>query len=469
MRKIAAFLIFLLAGAMVPAGIVKAEVTPVATFQVVAGQPWTKEIPGAIVNWTGEFDWNGKGWEATFSVYFTETGYQHGVSATENGFVDSDGKYIWIITNLQTQDNPETKELGLMESWHDLTVKFIDPLTGKVIIDNDFNGETYTLRVGDNIDVSGELPDSNGYEKTVLELKDIKTGLFGSKAVLVLHHITAVSGTVEVYPNPGYPPGTELGPGSENQTNEEPKIPPLNLSTPTAMIVVGENAAGTDVAAGAKVGIAVQKWIDIIKEKTGDVVIPGLGGLGAKLATLPSKNLNADAMLDTEVSDPGKIGMIVYSVGGPAANQYSAMLNNRTDLPVRFVKENDRWYLVSKYGDRWSGSYGVIMIIPAIRNVDEFKESLMKGNIKIADVLVAGLDRWGTYAACDLLKGEFLKPVKGIQPDKDLMSIVQLQAQVLAMFADPFSIFEIGFDPTKVPITAIIVDKDERIVKVFVG
>ncbi len=37
------------------------------------------------------------------------------------------------------------------------------------------------------------------------------------------------------------------------------------------------------------------------------------------------------------------------------------------------------------------------------------------------------------------------------------------------MFADPFSIFEIGFDPTKLPITAIIVDKDGKIVKVVMG
>ena len=109
------------------------------------------------------------------------------------------------------------------------------------------------------------------------------------------------------------------------------------------------------------------------------------------------------------------------------------------------------------------------MLIPAVRDINEFKENLMKGNIKIMDVLVAGLDRWGTYAACDLLKGEFLKPVKDIQPDKNFMSIVQLQAQVLAMFTDPFSIFEIGFDPTKLPITAIIVDKDGKIVKVVSG
>jgi len=34
--------------------------------------------------------------------------------------------------------------------------------------------------------------------------------------------------------------------------------------------------------------------------------------------------------------------------------------------------------------------------------------------------------------------------------------------QILAMFADPFSIFEVGLDPTKLPITAIIVDKDGK-------
>ncbi|WP_048148976.1 hypothetical protein [Palaeococcus ferrophilus] len=477
MKRLATLLIFLLAGAMVPAGMVIAEQQPVTTLQVVASQTWTKEIPGAVVNWTGTFDYSKEdGWEAAFAVYFTETGNTHGVAATEKGFVDADGKYIWFLKNVQTEDNPENKELGLLESWHELVVKFIDPLSGKVIIDNEFNGETYTLYVGDEIDISEELADA-WQEKTILELKGINTGLFGSKAVLVLHHITAMSGTVEVYPNPGNPAGTELGEGApapaENQTEPTPKIPHLNPSTPTAVIIVGEHAAGADVAAGAKVGIAVQKWIDIIKDKTaGEAARTFLGPLGpaiTKATMAPVQNLNADAMLDTEVTDPENLALVVYSVGGPAANQYSAMLNNRTDLPVRFVKEDGRWYLVSKTGERWSGSYGVIMLIPASKDAYELKMNLMSGKFKIMDVLVAGLDRWGTYAACELLQGEFLKPISGMKPDADLMTVITLQTQVLTMFADPFSIFEVGPDPTKVPITAIIVDKNGKIVKVLVG
>jgi len=480
MKRLAAFLIFLLAGAMMPAGIAVAE-SPVATFQVVAGEPWTKEIPGAIVNWTGEFDYPSNGWEAMFSVYFTETSHQHGVPATKYGFVDSDGKYIWILTDVQTQDSSESKELGLMERWHDLVVKFIDPISGKVVIDNIYNGKTYTLHIGDKVDITGELPDSSIHEQTVLELKNIETGLFGSKAVLVLHHITAVRGTVEVYPNPGYPPGTELGenatPGpSENQTNESPKIPPLNLSTPTAMIVVGENAAGADVAAGAKVGIAVQKWIDILKDKTaGEAARTVLGPLGpavTKTIMAPVQNLNADAMLDTEVQDPDRIAPVVYTVGGPVANQYTAqILASRNDLPVKFVKENGKWYLVDKYGDKWSGSYGMILVIPTIQNPAELQIRLAEGKIKVADILVAGLDRWGTYAACNLLQGEFMKPILGEKPEPTLKYFLELQTRMLFLFGqNPLDAFTISIDPSnpfKLQPTAIVVDKDGKIVKVI--
>ena len=478
MKKLAAFLIFLLAGAVVPAGMAKAdEPTPVATFQVVAGQPWTKEIPGAVVNWTGEFYYSkGEGWEAAFAVHYTETGHDHGVTATEKGFVDSDGKYIWILTDVKTQDNPETKELGLMESWHDLTVKFIDSLSGKVVIDNDYSGKTYTLYVGDKIDVSGEILDSNINEQTVLELKGIKTGLFGSKAVLILHHITAVSGTVEIYPYTGEPPAPQKP--HQNQTNTTPQIPQLNLSTPTAMIIVGEHAAGADVAAGAKVAIAVQKWIDIIKEKGAEVAVPELGklsGLIAKAVTAPVQNLNADAMLDTEVKDPDRIAPVSYTVGGPVANEYTrAILEKNADrLPVKFVKEGNQWYIVDRAGDKWGKGYGVIIVIPAAETPAELQIRLAEGKIKVADVVVAGTDRWGTYGACDLLQGEFLKPILGEKPRPELEYFIEIQGRALMLFSqNPLEAFTITVDPNnpfKLQVTAIIVDKDGRIVKVLAG
>ena len=468
MKRLAAFLIFLLAGSLVPAGLAGAEdEQPVATFHVVAGQPWTEKIPDAIVNWTGEFYYSkDEGWEANFEVYFTDTGHQHGVGATENGFVDADGKYLWVLTNFKTQDNPKTKELGLLESWNELVVKFIDPLSGKVIIDNDNNGKTYTLYVGDKIDISGEFIGGSMQEKTVLELKDIETGLFGSKAVFVIHHITAVSGTVEVYPNPGYPPGTELGEGTippaGNQTNQtmpqKPLVDPTKV--PAVMIVVGEHAAGADVAAGAKVGIAVQKWIDESDSLIEWLPLPSTVVKAYKEAK--KTFIRADAMLDTEVTDPNKIAPIVYSVGGPAANEYSAMLNNRTDLPVHFVKENGKWYLVSKYGDKWSGSYGVIEIIPSTRTPEEMKEHLLNGDFKLYDVLVAGLDRKGTYAACKLLNANFIGMLNGKKPDPRIMELISLQAQLTTLFTiNPYI--------DQVPATAIIVDENGQIVKVITG
>lgn len=478
MKRLAAFLLFLLAGTMVPAGIVGAEQQLVTTFQVTAGKTWTKEIPGAIVNWTGTFDYSKRdGWEAAFSVYFTETGNTHGVAATENGFVDADGKYIWFLKNVQTEDNPETRELGVLESWHELVVKFIDPLSGKVVIDNDYNGETYTLYVGDEIDISGELADA-WREKTILELRSIETSLFGSKAVLILHHITAVSGTVEIYP---YQEQTsEPNSPNENQTNEttpqKPLIDPAKV--PAVMIVVGEHAAGADVAAGAKVGIAVQKWIDIIKEKGAEFAIPGLGHLGgliAKAVTAPVQNLNADAMLDSEVKDPDRIAPIVYTVGGPVANEYTKLIleKNADRLPVKFIKENGKWYIKDRKGNKWDNGYGIILIIPASENPAELQIRLMNGKIKMADVVVAGTDRVGTYAACELLQGEFLKPLLGEKPKPELEYFLQLQGRMLLLFGqNPLEAFDVNLDPTnpfKFQVTAVIVDKDGRIVKVIVG
>ncbi|MFA4701485.1 hypothetical protein [Pyrococcus kukulkanii] len=472
MKKIPILLIILLGISMVPWGLAS---DAVATLQIVAGEPWIKEIPGAIVNWTGKFYYTNGEWEAEFKVYFTETGNPHSVLATETGIVDADGKYIWILKNVQTQDNPESKELGLFESWYSLTVELIDPISGKVVVSDSRDGRSYTLYIGDKV----EIGQFEGNEKTVLELKDIKTTLLGAKAKLVLHHIIAVSGTVEAYPNPGYPLGTELTEGTaiNNKTIEEPKVPPLNLTTPTAVIIVGENAAGADVAAGAKVAIAVQKWIDIVKEKGGEIAVPELGKLSgaiAKTVTTPIQNLNADAMLDTEVKDPDMVAPIVYTVGGPVANEYTAqILASREDLPVKFVKENGKWYLVSKYGDKWEGSYGVIMTVPAAKDVFELQQRLLEGKIKVADVIVAGLDRWGTYGACELLQGEFLNPILGKEPKKELMPFLELQTRMLFLFSqNPLDAFMFSIDPSspfKLQPIAIVVDKDGKIVKVIGG
>jgi hypothetical protein len=463
MKKAVCLLISLLILSMVP----WTGASEISKFHIKVGEPLELDIPGAHILYDGsEFSYSSRdGWCADLTVKFTETGNVHSVGACEVGFVDADGKYRWFLRNFEETDNPQEIKLGLFEEWNQIEVRAIDPIQGAVTVKDTYKGKTLYFKIGTKI----EIKDRSTNARTVLELKNIETSLLGSKAVFVWHEYKVYEADVVVEEYQEQQPSPSSAPPQANQTNATTPgmLDPTKIMT--AMIVVGENAAGADVAAGAKVAIAVQKWVDIVKEKSGDVVIPGLGGLGTKLATIASKNLNADAMLDTEVTDPGKIGFVVYSVGGPAANRYSAMLNSRTDLPVRFVKENGKWYLVSKSGEKWSGSYGVIMIIPAVRDVDEFKENFMKGNFKIMDVLVAGLDRWGTYAACDLLKGEFLKPVKDIQPDKNFMSLVQLQAQILTMFADPFSIFEVGFDPTKLPITAIIVDKDGKIVKVVMG
>ncbi|WP_297090877.1 hypothetical protein [Thermococcus sp.] len=453
MKRLAAFLIFLLAGAIVPAAVMAEGA--VATIHVEAGMPETITIPGAIVNWTGEFQYTaGKGWEAYFKVHFTETGNPHDVTATERGFVDSDGKYIWILTDVQVTDNPEEKELTLYGEWNQFLVKEINPLTGEAKIYNARDDKIYTLHKGEEVEI-GQFDIT---ERTTLELKD----LTWSSVRLMLHHYTVASGTVEVYPNPGYPPGTELEEGMTptltTNSTPQPFIDPTKV--PAVMIVVGEHAAGADVAAGAKVGIAVQKWIDESDSLIEWLPLPSTVVKAYK--ELKKSFIRADAMLDTEVTDPNKMAPIVYSVGGPAANEYSAMLNNRTDLPVRFVKENGKWYLVSKYGDKWSGSYGVIEVIPSARTPEEMKEHLLNGDFKLYDVLVAGLDRKGTYAACKLLNANFMDMLNGQKPDPRLMNLITLQAQLNMLFSGYFYLDQANA-------VAIVVDENGKIVEVVAG
>ena len=475
MKRLVAFLIFLLAGSLVPAGLAGAqEEQPVATFHIAAGQPQDFRVGDAKIHWDGAFSYSpSDGWSAEFHVVFLDgTGINHSVVATPKGVVDAENRFIWILTDYNLTDSTQEKQLGLFESWNGLTVQLIDPISNKVTV-SDSEGNTYTLHIGEKADVTPTDTISQG--KTVLELKNIITTLAGSKADLVLHHYIITTAEVELYPYQAYQNAT----GEEqNQTNSSPKILPLNISTPTAMIVVGEHAAGADVAAGAKVGIAVQKWIDIIKEKGPEFAVPGigyLGGLIVKTVTAPVQNLNADAMLDTEVKNPDTIAPIVYAVGGPVANEYTkAILEKNADrLPVKFVKEGNQWYIVDKDGNKWGKGYGLILIIPAAENPADFQIRLSEGKTKVADIVVAGTDRWGTYAACGLLQGEFLKLILGGKPEPELEYFLQLQSRILLLFGqNPLEAFDVNLNPTnpfKLQVLAIIVDKDGKIVKVVTG
>jgi hypothetical protein len=479
MRKFAVFLILLLTGAMTAsAGTASAfQGQVLASFQIVSQQTWTKVVQigsiGVKISWTGEFHYSSGEWSALFSVYFEDTGNTHDVYATERGYVDGDGKYIWVLKNVQTTETTESNELAPLESWYQLVVKSIDSSEGKVTVYNDYSGDTYVLRVGDKLDISGAFSAGSISEKTVLELKSIETTMTGARAVLVIHHITASSAVVELYPNSGYPPGTEVSAGGTSTA-----LTPLKPGTPPAMVVVGENAAGADVAAGAKVGIAVQKWIDVVMEKGGQIPSPefrALGDLISKSIGVPVQNLNADAMLDTEVKDPDTLAPVVYTVGGPAANQYTKMIleKNADRLPVKFVKENGKWYLVSKYGDKWSGSYGVIIIIPAADSVINLQKRLAAGKIKVADVVVAGLDRKGTYAACDLLQQEFISPILSGKSIMELQYFVEFQGRMLLLFSnDPVQAFSAtagGSGSFKLQVTAVVVTEYGKIVKVIHG
>lgn len=122
----------------------------------------------------------------------------YGVVVIENGFVDVDGKYIWFFKNVQIEDNFEIREFGVFESWYEFVVKFIDFLSGKVVIDNDYNGEIYIFYVGDEIDILGEFVDV-WCEKIIFELRSIEISFFGFKVVFIFYYIIVVSGMVEIY------------------------------------------------------------------------------------------------------------------------------------------------------------------------------------------------------------------------------------------------------------------------------
>ncbi|WP_054841191.1 hypothetical protein [Thermococcus peptonophilus] len=183
-------------------------------------------------------------------------------------------------------------------------------------------------------------------------------------------------------------------------------------------------------------------------------------------------------MLDTEVSDPDNIAPVVYTVGGPAANQYTKLIleKNEDRLPVKFVKENGKWYLVSKSGDRWSGSYGgVILIIPAADSVVELQKRLTEGQVKVADVVVAGLDRkGGTYAACNLLQRGFIAPpILSGDSISELEYFIEFQSRMLLLFGDdPVQAFTTAAGPSsgfKLQVTAVVVTEYGKIVKVIYG
>ena len=472
MRKVATFLILFFLACTVE--IMAKE--PVTTIHIISGQSTTVQIPHATVEYHGEFWWvNGEICAPIHVIY--DNGGDHGVCARPSGETDPEKLYEFRLENIQFDTWHQIQELkaGDRDAESTFKVDNIDPLLGTVRLYLLQEDRTVTLSVGDSIT-------AKGVPQATIKLTDINIGLFSTTAKFSVTYKTPIEADIVVYHYQAQETSRTVP--NENQTNENPKngspkIPPLNTSTPIAMIVVGEHAVGADVAAGAKVGIAVQKWIDILKDRAaGEAARSLLGPLGPaiiKAIVAPVQNLNADAMLDTEVKDPDTIAPVVYTVGGPVANEYTKTIleKNADELPVKFVKENGKWYLVSRYGDKWGGSYGIILIIPTAKDVFEFQQRRIEGKIKVADIVVAGLDRWGTYAACELLQGEFMKPILGKKPRPELEYFIELQGRVLMLFSqNPLEAFTITIDPSnpfKLQPIAIIVDKNGQIVKVFVG
>ncbi|GEM_PF-2731827 len=467
MKKVAGLVvIFLLFTSL---GTVSARV--VKTFHIVKGQSYTFDLPKAVITIeNAEFNYDPEmGIYVSMMVHYKDTGNEHGTPTSERGETDPDRTYTYYLRNIKFDTWSQTVELEQNEQdpYAVFIVKQIDMLAGKVVIESTW-GEQKSMSIDEEVWVYG-VP------KAKVKLVSIEAGLLSLKAKFQVTYYDPVEAdiVVEEYQEQQASPTP-----TENQTNTAPQIPQLNLSTPTAMIVVGENAAGADVAAGAKVAIAVQKWIDIIKEKGAEVAVPELGklsGLIAKAVTAPVQNLNADAMLDTEVKDPDRISPVVYTVGGPVANEYTKELleENADRLPIKFIKEGNQWYIMDKDGNKWGKGYGVITVIPAGETPAELQIRLAEGKTKVVDVIVAGTDRWGTYGACNLLQGEFMKPILGEKPKPELEYFIEVQSRVLLLFSqNPLEAFTITIDPNnpfKLQTIAIIVDKDGKIVKVVTG
>jgi len=429
----------------------------VKTFHIVKGENYTFELPKATITIENtQFQWI-NGYCVIIHAVYPETGGDHKPCVNKNGSSDPDKTYIYYLKNIKFDTWTQTIELenGEQDPYNVFSVKNIDVLAGKVTILGNHDSKERTLSIDSEVWVYG-VP------KAKVKLVSINVDLFSTTAKFQVTYYDPVEAdiVVETYQEQQSSSSPSPAPSQENQTNATTPgmLDPTKIMT--AMIIVGENAAGADVAAGAKVGIAVQKWID---ESDSLVEMLPVPSTFVKIYKEAKKTMiRADAMLDTEVTDPNKIAPIVYSVGGPAANQYSAMLNNRTDIPVRFIKENGKWYLVSKYGDKWSGSYGVIEIIPSARTVEDMKRNLMNGDIKMYDILVAGLDRKGTYAACKLLNTNFMGMLKGEKPSEEILPLITLQAQITNLFSG-----YIFIDQTTA--IAIIVDENGKIVKVISG
>nr|ACV03445.1 unknown [Thermococcus sp. AMT11] len=374
----------------------------------------------------------GMGIYVPMTVIYSATGNQHGTPASEKGETDPDQLYVYYLKNIQftTSDEPQTIPQGHSDEESVFKVSSIDMLSGTVTIqglqDDSF---TRTLKAGD----TAEVP---GVPRALVKLDSIEVGLAGlvAKFEVTYFYPTSADIVVEEYQGQEQPQPAP----AQNQT-EQPERPNLT-AVPAALIVVGSDAAGADVAAGAKVAIAVQKMLDNSRAVLD--VLPW----GGALKDLTTAFIWADAKLDTELQDPDREAFVIYTVGGPAVNDYTAQLNAQEGLPVRFVKENGHWLLVAKDGRTWTGHYGLIELIPS-----------NGPGLKRFDVIVAGLDRYGTYGACKLLQANFLDMARMGKWDPRLSDV--LFSQLLAF--DPTLAAEQGLQPV-----ALIVDQDGQVVEV---
>ncbi|MFQ6051794.1 MAG: hypothetical protein ACE5K4_08885 [Candidatus Hydrothermarchaeota archaeon] len=105
--------------------------------------------------------------------------------------------------------------------------------------------------------------------------------------------------------------------------------------------------------------------------------------LSTYLGSFAKRGEFSSSSTDKDVSDAIFANNNLVVIGGPAINTICARINE--NLPVRFSKNKD-WSIVSEKGKYYEPGTGVVEIITNPKNPEK------------TILVVAGLDRWGTYA-----------------------------------------------------------------------
>jgi len=208
---------------------------------------------------------------------------------------------------------------------------------------------------------------------------------------------------------------------------------------PGAVVVVGRNAAQSDVVASAFTRLGIQSWIGDSTKRIAFVRpdlklnIAGINGIALNSLKVCNVDLESAKALDQ--------GLFMISVGGPEANLTTRKIN--AELPVRFLKNYNLggWTvatLTEGIPEYYPGDeYGIIAFVPEQLhlNGDTFY-NLTNGHRQLGTLVVAGNSREGTLAAAmclrDILNGSNVEGRKLLyEMDKVLIWMISGEPQRL--------------------------------------